>query len=202
MNQKGTKIFTIVIFLVAMVVLTFYVRLSNDSATKQDETAVTEKDKLLQYDMENDYPKTARETVKLHCRYLKYIYSDEFEEEGTDEDLAAMNQKIRKLFAEELLEINSQEKHLQALKDEIALYELNKQKFVSYTLAEGSQIEYNTENDVEYARMRVTIAMSIDGASASVDEEYLLRQDEDGKWKILGWQIKGQNQIEEEGENE
>lgn len=197
MREKGTndakvtnrnKGFTIFIFLVAIVALGYYVHLSNKSPDHQNVTENSEKDILLNYDMEVDYPKTVRETVKLHCRYLKYIYSDEFMKNATEDDIFTMNQQMRKLFDEELLAINSPDDQLQALKDEMALYRANKQKIVSYTLAEASQIEYNTQDDAEYAKMKVTVAMTVDGASLVADQEYILRQDEEGNWKILGWQ--------------
>ena len=80
------------------------------------------------------------------------------------------------------------------------VYKAKKQKIVSYTLAEASQIEYNTDNGKEYAKMRVTIAMRIDGSSFSADEEYILRKDAEGKWKILGWQAIQQDKANEEGD--
>lgn len=200
MTKKGTKAFTLIIFIVALVALGYYTHLTNDAPGHEDVTPSSEKEILLSYDMIEDYPKTVRETVKLHCRYLKYIYNEGLSKDFTDDDLFTMNQKMRQLLDEELLELNSQDKQLQALKDEIALYGAKKQKLVSYTLVEASQIEYNTENGVEYAKMRVTVAMTIDGASLSVDEEYILRQDEEDKWKILGWQAIQQADSEAEGE--
>lgn len=202
MKKNGTKVFTLVIFLIALVALGYYIHLSNEAPGHQDAATNSEKEILLNYDMENNYPKTVRETVKLHCKYLKYVYSEGFTKDATDDDLFTMNQQIRKLFDEELLEMNSPDEQLEGLKNEIAMYNANKQRFVSYTLAEASQIEYNTENGVEYAKMKVTIAMTIDGASLSVDEEYILRQDTEGRWKILGWQAVQQNDIDLEGEAE
>ncbi len=189
MKKGGNKAFTVVLFLVVIAALGYYTYLSNKSPGHDDVTESSEKEILMNYDMENNYPKTAREVVKTHCRFLKYIYSEDFTKEATEDDYFTMTQQIRKLFDEELLELNSADAQLQGLKSEIALYQTNKQKFISYSLAESSQIEYNTENGKEYAKMRVTIAMTIDGASLSADEEYILRQDEDGKWKILGWQV-------------
>ncbi len=200
MKKKGTQAFTLIIFIVALIALGYYLHLTSESPDHQDVTPSSEKEILLSYDMIENYPKTVRETVKLHCRYLKYIYNEGLAKDVTDDDLFTLNQKMRQLFDEELLELNSQDKQLQALKDEMALYEANKQKLVSYTLAEASQIAYNTEDGVEYAKMRVTLAMTIDGASLSVDEEYILRQDEEGKWKILGWQAIQQKNVDTEGD--
>lgn len=199
-TQNGTKIFTIVIFLVVIVALGYYTHLSNKAPSHQDVSQSSEKEKLLNYDMENEYPKTARDVVKLHCRYLKYVYSTEFTKEAEEDDYFGMNQQIRRLFDEELLALNTADNQLDGLKSEIALYQANKQKFISYTLAEASQIEYNTEDGMEYAKMKVTVAMTIDGASLSVDEEYILRKDAEGRWKILGWQAMNHEKAVEEGD--
>lgn len=188
MKKNGTKAFTLVIFLIAIVALGYYTHLSNQAPGHLSVTDDSEKEKLLNYDMENEYPKTVRETVKLHCRFLKYVYSDEFKKSGNDDELFTINKKVRQLYDDELLENNSMDVQLAALRKEIEAYEVKKQKFVSYTLAEASQIEYNTEAGKEYAKIRVTIAMMIDGSSLSMDEEYILRKNESGQWKILGWQ--------------
>ncbi|MBQ4057802.1 MAG: hypothetical protein IJD40_02590 [Lachnospiraceae bacterium] len=198
--KKGTKAFTLVVFIVALLALGLYIYVTNEAAGKQDVTPTSEKEILLNYDMVENYPKTVRETVKMHCRYLKYIYNEGFSKDFTEDDLFVMNQRIRQLFDEELLEINSADEQLRNLKKEMDLYQTNKQKIVSYTLAEASQIEYNTDKGNEYAKMRVTIAMRIDGASFSVDEEYILRKDADGKWKILGWQAIKQDKADKEGD--
>jgi len=147
-----------------------------------------------------DYPKTVRETVKLHCRYLKYTYNTGLTKECSEDDVFVLNQKMRQLFDDELLDLNTPEKQLEALKKDILLYQSNKQKFVSYTLAEPSQIEYNTEGDTEYAKMTVNVAMTMDGASFAMDEEYILRKNQEGQWKILGWMVVGQDKqnVEEE----
>lgn len=200
MTKKGTKAFTLVIFIVVMIALGLFTYVTNEASDRRDVTTASEKEILLSYDMTENYPKTVRETVKLHCRYLKYIYNEGFSEEFTEDDLFVMNQKIRQLFDEELLAINSPDQQLQSMKVEMDLYEVKKQKMVSYTLAEASQIEYNTDNGVEYAKMRVTVAMRMDGASFSLDEEYILRKDTDGKWKILGWQVIQQDKTDEEGD--
>ena len=198
MKKNGNKVFTLIMFFLVLGALGFYIHLSNESPDHQDVKETSEKEKLLNYDMENEYPKTVRETVKLHCRYLKYVYNNDF----TDDELFTVNQQIRKLFDEELLENNTADKQLQGLKDEITLYEANKQKFTGYRVAEASQVEYNTEEGKEYAKIRVTLSLSINSASASVDEEYILRQDENGKWKILGWQAINQGQATDEGDAE
>ena len=184
MKKDGTKIFTIVVFIVVFAVLLFYVFVNNNSTQNKKTEETSEKDTLLTYNFEDDYPKTAREVVKMHCKYMKNAYNGVF----TEDELFTVNQQIRKLFDEELLQYNTQDEQLAGMKKEIEQYKENKKKFLSYTLAEASQVEYNTEEGKDYAKLKVTISQKVDSLSVSAEQEYILRKDADGKWKILGWQ--------------
>lgn len=196
MKKLGTKGFTLIVALLVIAGLGYYIHLNNKSTNRREISKKTEKDILLDYDFQNDYPKTVRETVKLHCRYLKSAYSGEF----TEDELFTVNQQIRNLFDDELLEFNTAEVQLQNLKDEIKLYEDSKWKFVSYSLAEASQVENNTEGGKEYAKIKVTIVLNMEASRVSTDEEYILRKDGEGNWKIMGWQVVKNKEAENEGE--
>lgn len=196
MKKMGTTKFIILVLVIMMIGLAYYTYLNNHAQNQKTETTQTEKEQLLEYDMLEKYPKTVRETVKLHLRYLKAAYNDEF----TEEELFTVNKQIRQLFDEELLENNTPDVQLQGMKNEIQLYKENKQKFVSYSLSESSQIQYNTEDGKEYAKMRVTLVLKINGSTVSGDEEYLLRKNQDGKWKILGWKATTNDTLDEKGD--
>lgn len=185
MKKKGMTGFTTVVLLLVIVGLGYYTYLNDHAGNKKEVPKNSESEQLLNYDFENDYPKTVRETVKLHCNYLKNIYNQGF----TEEELFTVNKNIRQIFDEDLLAINTEEEQLQGMKNEIQLYKDNNQKIVSFSLAEGSQVQYNTENDVEYAKMAATLIVKVDTSSVSIEEEYILRKDSEGRWKILGWQI-------------
>jgi len=184
MKKINTKSFTMIILVLVIAGLGCYTYLINQTKKQQKTVYKTEAQQLLEYDFEENYPKTVRETVKLHCKYLKNVYNGKFEEE----DLSFVNSNIRKLFDEELLTYNPEEQQLQGLKKDIALYKEKKQKFVSYSLEESSQVEYNTEEEREYAKITATLNITVDSVAVFVEQEYLLRKDESGRWKILGWQ--------------
>lgn len=183
-KKGGIQGFTIAMFIVVIVVVAFYSIMTNRFGSRTEDESSSEVDKLLNYDFVEDYPKTVRETVKLHCRYIKCAYNDNF----TKEQLYTVNRNMRQLMDDQLLSINSEDDQLKGLEDDIQFYIDNKQKFVSYSLAEASQIKYNTENDVDYAKIRVGVMLRVDGATVKGDQEYLLRKDAQGRWKILGWQ--------------
>lgn len=196
MKKIGTKGFTLIVFLIVIAGLGYYTYLHNNAVGNQEVPEKSEKDTLLNYDFENDYPKTVRETVKLHCRYLKSTYNNEFSEE----ELFIINQQMRKLFDDELIEHNPEDKQLQKLKEEVQLYADNKRKIISYSLAEASQIQYNTEEGKDYAKIKVTIVLKLESSNVTGEEEYILRKDADNRWKILGWQAVDNKDAEDKGD--
>lgn len=196
MKKIGTKGFTLIVFLIVIAGLGYYTYLHNNAVGNREVPEKSEKDTLLNYDFENDYPKTVRETVKLHCRYLKSAYNNEFSEE----ELFIINQQMRKLFDDELAEHNPEDKQLQKLKEEVQLYADNKRKIVSYSLAEASQIQYNTEEGKDYAKIKITIVLKLESSNVTGEEEYILRKDADDRWKILGWQAVDNKDTEDKGD--
>lgn len=198
MKKTSVKGFTTIVLLIMIIGLGYFTYLNNTTNNRQEVSEGTEKENLLNYDFENNYPKTVRETVKLHCQYLKSAYNNTF----TEDELFVVNQNIRQLFDEELLQQNAEDKQLQGFKDEIQLYEDSKQKFASYSLAEASQVRYNTENNKEYAKIKVTVNLNVGTGVISEEEEYILRKDKNGNWKILGWQSVNKSTTEDEGDAE
>lgn len=198
MKKWNTKGFAMVILILVIAGLGYYISLINQTKKQKDTTSKTEKQQLLEYDFEEDYPKTVRETVKLHCKYLKNAYNGKFKEE----ELPVANSNMRKLFDEELLAHNSEEQQFEGLKKDIALYNEKKQKFVSYSLEESSQIQYNTEDGKDYAKTTATLNITVGSTAVFVEQEYLLRKDESGKWKILGWQTVQPDADKNEGDVE
>ena len=182
-KESGTKGFTIAAIIVVIGVIGFYITMSNRMSGRQAVKNTSEIEKLLNYDFQDDYPKTVRETVKLHCRYMKMAYNNEF----SKEELYDANKKIRELMDDELLTYNTEETQLKSLEEDVQYYKDNKQKYVSYTLPEASQIKYNTDEGVDYAKIRVGVIIRIDNATMKGSQEYLLRKDSMVRWKILGW---------------
>lgn len=171
-----------------MIACLFYYAYLGENAKNKNKTDVDKSadkaSELLVYDFDNKYPKTVRETVKLHNAYLKAIYNGSFSEE----ELMTANRKLRNLLDEELLEYNSETDQLLNLKNEMQQYKDEKKKLVNYTVAEGDTVEYNKgDDDREYAKIRVTLMIKIEGVALYPEVDYLLRKDTDGNWKVVGW---------------
>ena len=59
----------------------------------------------------------------------------------------------------------------------------------SAALASSTDVEYYTYEQREYAKIRCVYSIREKTSMKTVKELYLLRQDEEKHWKILGWEI-------------
>lgn len=196
MKKQKTNVFILRVVLIVLAVLAAYFVVSNRTKEGPNAEDGSEVDKLLNYDFTDQYPKTVKETVRLHCRYMKCAYNNEF----TEEELKKANQQIRNLYDDELLDYNEESAQLASLKEDIQYYADKKQKIISYSFGEDSQIEYNTEKNIDYAKIKVTVLLRKDSSSAKGQEEYILRKNDNGEWKILGWQAVKDSSTEDKGD--
>lgn len=182
-KKNGSMLkFTIIAVLLAAMILIYFNHLSNKSSEQRTEKETTEIDQLSNYNMVDDYPKTPRDVVKLHNRYLKLFYSKKL----TDDELVILNQQTRYLYSGELLKFNDENTTLNDLKKNI-----NKMKEEGYTyklceLPEASQIKLYTRDGKEMATLEVTITVEMEDSMGYMYEQYVLVK-ENGQWKILAW---------------
>lgn len=177
--------FIIILILAAVVVLAVYIRLTNQSrnSNQQAEENLTETEILKMYDLMNQYPKTVRDVVKMHCRYFKCMYNEELEEE----EYRTLNSQVRQLYAQELLNENVESEQFADLLTEVADFHKANKIFISYTIDAEENVQYSEVDGVEYAIVFVNYNIKEGTVTDSQQEEYLLIK-ENGQWKILGWQ--------------
>lgn len=41
---------------------------------------------------------------------------------------------------------------------------------------------------MDYAKIKVKVMLRVDSAPGEAEEEFILRKNDEGQWKILGWQ--------------
>lgn len=190
-NKSSIKSTFIAIFFVAIVLFYFNHLVDKSNERKVDSNA-TEIDKLCEYDMVGDYPKTPRDVVKLHCRFFKAFYIGEVDKQmkdnyAIDEDkLSVLNHQIRSLYSSELLSVNLESDSLINLKNSINNMKREGYSYKNYVVPEHSQVTYYTQNGVEMATMEVELVMSTNDGRGYVYIQYVLVK-EDGLWKIRGW---------------
>ena len=189
--MKGSKIVKIVMSAVvlAALVLGYYFYLGHKTRKQEAEEVVqvTAVQSVLMKDLERSYPPTPKEVMKYYCEITKCFYNEEYSEE----ELLELAVKIQELYDEELVANKSQEDYLNDLKADIANMKKNQYTVASYDISASTDVERFVENDRSCARMYCTFNLKQAGTTGTraTMEQFVLREDADGHWKILGWKL-------------
>ena len=172
--------------LLAVVVVIWYYVDSNkplESEETREVGEVTEIDKVLNKDLEKSYPHTAREVIQLFIRIQKCYYNEKWSEE----EFVKLAYKATELFDEELKNSNPFDEYYEELKTEVSQYKDEKKIINRTILDKTSEIVYSTVEEQKYASLNCTYYLKSASGTSKVIETYILRKDEEDRWKILGW---------------
>ncbi len=175
--------------ILAAIIIVYYIHVGNIS--NQDPTDKLPKDselyKLITRDLDGQYyPEFPRGVVDFYAQITKaYYYYD-----LTETQIEALGTQAKKLFDEELVKENPDDKFFDLLKKDIEYYKTNKVKITDYSVEKSSDIDMYTFDGREYASVRALYYVSEnEGTSRKfVYQDYTLRKDSDGRWKILFWE--------------
>lgn len=183
--MKNLKKIIIVVIMVSLVV-GYYFHLTNRETSTEKETENTEVSKLISRKLEGDYyPEFPREVVNLYSRIVKaYYYTD-----LTDKEIEGLGAQARQLFDAELLEKNPEEEFYKNLKADIEAYKAVERKIYDFSVEKVADVELFTFEGNEYARVSAAYVVREMGSAVTIYQDYTLRKDEDGKWKILYWEV-------------
>lgn len=183
MKNKSTKITIIIIFLIVIVV-GYYAYLSNKDRERKEEATMTAVQNTLSRSMELDYPSTPKEVIKYYNEILKCYYN----ENCTEEEIEALGNRARELYDEELLSINEPDVYLVNLKEDIQEFRDNKRSITSISLASSTNVVIFEEDGYEFARIKCGYNIVENSVNYPSGQVYLLRKDEQKRWKIYGWE--------------
>lgn len=186
-RSSGVKIIIIVIILAAIVLGYFYY-VGNRSRQQTEEAVVaTVVQSVLLRDLEHNYPPTPKEVVKYYSEITECFYNEDY----SDEELAQLASKIQYLYDVELVANKTQEQYMQDLRNDIAEMRGKKYTIASYEVSASTDVEYFTQGEYSCARLYCTyyLRQPNSGTRVASLERFVLRQDQDGHWKILGWEL-------------
>lgn len=186
-----------IILVLVLAMVGYYYYLSNRQKEKdQEDTKLTVVQELLMRDLKNNYPPTVKEVIKYYSELTKCFYNEQY----TDEELEQLAAKARELYDDELKENNDWSKYIIQLQSEISDFKGKSIRVSSYSLPASTDVYEFRENGSEFARIYCTYLLSSGSEKRSVEEIFLLRKDEDGHWKIFGWDLAKNVNIQEQEE--
>lgn len=181
--KKSTTIGAIVFLGIIIGIVGLYAFLSGKSRDRNMDVSMTEVQRVLSRDLQNNYPPTVKEVVKFFAEIQKCIYN----EECTEEDIEQLGRKARELYDAELLEANKEADNLLLLKAEVAAFREEERQILSATVASSANVDTFSQDGYEFARIYCTYTVMEKGKSGMERMVYLLRRDENRRWKIYGW---------------
>lgn len=187
MKKKNVKT-SIVILLMVVAGIAYYYYLSNRTPSvdaTQQAVDNQELGDLLSRDVDNNYPQSPKEVVKLYMRIAKQYYGNNISEDQID----TLGKQARRLFDDELKSKQSEDEFLKALKQEISDYN-NQNRYISdYKIESSSDVKYKTLNNKKYASIDTLFYIRQSDNLVYSYTRFTLRQDNNGRWKILYWEL-------------
>lgn len=193
--KKSTTRITVVIILMIVAAVSYYAYLSNKSRASRAEATMTFVEETLSRKLDTNYPSTPKEVLKYYNEIQKCFYN----EECSEEELEELILKVRELYDEELLEQNSLASQTAQLKEEIQDYRDKKRTITSISLPSSTNVVYDTVDGYEFAKIHCGYNVMEDGVSKPTTQVFLLRKDENRRWKIYGWEVLNTFQETENG---
>ena len=181
-GTKGTPIIIVLVFLV----ISYYYYLSNKTAAAKNEEdiKVSSAQEILLKNYTINYPPTPKEVVKEFLQISKILHNEKL----SDEDIVLVAHKIRELYDSEFIAAKSDEEYIKDLKSEIATFRDNDYAITNYYTSASTDVVYDTVDGYKFAKLYGTFSIRAGGKTQLLQEVFLLRKDDDGHWKIYGWQ--------------
>ncbi len=193
MEKKTRRNYNWLILLIILLVIGLVVWFTTKAFQKEEktDTDVTSENsnvnmlsELLAQDIMDDYPPTPKEVVKHYAQMTQVLYSEECTE--GEIDLLAHNMLL--LCDAQFANNQDIEEYIAKLKAEISVYKENDWSISSYALSNSEDVVYYENEEEEYAQLFCSLSIQKGEESASVNQSYILRKDEEGRYKILGWE--------------
>lgn len=138
---------------------------------------------ITKLDLENAYPESQIDVLDLFCRITKEFYN----KENSEKDIAALANKMRHLFAEQLLVANPYDKYMDNLLAEIKDYKSVNRVIIFYKIDRIFKENVASVDGVEMTSMRIKFDL-VDANDSDIEVyEKIVLVKEEGKWKVLGW---------------
>lgn len=182
--KKVTVIVTVVLMIVIVGVVGLFAYLSGRDRDEKDEATLSSVERVLYRDLDNNYPATVKEVVKYYSEIVRLFYA----EDTTEEEVEQLGMKARELFDSELLENNETQFYLMSLKADVKDFNENRRFITNVVVASSVNVDTFQEDGYEFARISCGYNITERGVTKQTIIVYLLRRDENRRWKIYGWE--------------
>lgn len=187
MNKKSGMVKGLIIGVVLIgLVGGYYYYLTNkrEDKSKEETVKATVVQEVLMRNLDNNYPPTPREVVKYFGELFQCMVGETY----TEEEYEKLALQAQKLYDAELIANKTQQQYLDDLKWDINIYKEEEVVISSYSPSSSVDVEEFSRDGYKWAKLYCNFSLRKGTYIESNEEVFLLRRDEDGHWKIYGWQ--------------
>jgi hypothetical protein len=180
--MKNLKVVILAIVCIVVICGGFYLYSQNQGGGNKDE--LTDVQKIILHDFKKDYPPSPREVAKWYNRIVAgYHHKD-----TTPEQLGKLVDQMILLFDEDFKVKVPRNQYYNSVAADVKAYEKAKMQITLMNVCDTDQVRYSTDdrNDDKLAFVDIDYFVKTDGQLARSYMTIGMRQDEDGRWKIVG----------------
>ncbi len=195
MKKRKSKNGLILLAIIVVMVLAFYFYIANRPAKNKNSNAeYTKAQEILLRDISKNYPPTPKEVLRLYAEITQCFYAGGYSEQELD----SLIELSYALFDEELKKINSLETYKASVRAEIQDYKKKSYTISAYSTSSSIDIQNATfdRDGSTWTNAYLYLTMRRSTTITRIDEVFVLRKDENGYWRIYGWQLAGENENE------
>lgn len=194
-NKRTTRM-AIIISILIVVVVGYYCYLVRRPAEGTEEKEITAIDEVLLRNLTNDYPPTVKEVVKYHNEITKCLYNEKCEQS----DFEDLLRRDRELYDMELLTENDWGTQSIDLLAEVTAFQESGKKLTGAKVAASTDVDYSEKEGKSFARINCSYTVMEGSKSITTLHVFLLRKDVTGHWKIFGWDLADNIELEQDGQ--
>lgn len=169
----------------------FYLTAQRSKQQVENGENLTEVQKIIAKDLDKSYPETPRAVVKLYNRIITAYYGEKY----SNEEFQKLASQAQKLMDAELLAQNPSDVYIAKLNAEIKEYREKQKKIAQSSVCDSNSVKYITDGADQIAYVKASYFMKEGNSHERTYQEYVLRQDEEGNWKILVfYQVEGDSE--------
>lgn len=171
----------IVLLLLLCMLAGYYFYLSN-KGEKDEEVNATKVQEVLLRDLSRNYPATPKEVVRYYSEIMQCLYNEEY----TEEELNQLAAKALAIYDSDLVAFQSEE-YTNKLRQDVADYKTRGVSVSSFKTSNSTDVEYFSKDGRQCAGIFCTYTLRLGTSLQAIEEVFILRKDEEGHWKIFGW---------------
>lgn len=178
----------LVILAVALLGIFYYITHHSSDNLENSTEEASEIQQLISKNIETNYPATPRAVTNLYSRMLACMYNEDY----SDDELTQLLDQMYLLYDTELQEENPIDTFYESMTSEAQDYKSKNWTISNYTIPDSDEVTYDTIDGNSFAALTVSYFVKEDTSYVKSLQNYMLRKDEDGNWKIYGYSLENQ----------